>query len=74
VKTVLSFAVMIFPRSIERGLIEASSRLPFQMDHWAHFRVRLNAASLKQVEGRRLLGRLDAHFRVRLNAASLKQR
>ncbi len=60
-----------FPRSIERGLIEAVGPwIKIGLAPFA-FRVQLNAASLKQ-HGYPLPGTTAAPFRVQLNAASLK--
>ena len=63
----------LFPRSADRGLIEARSRLPIDCDRVADFRDQLIAASLKLCQTSwqiRSIG--DDHFRDQLIAASLK--
>jgi len=59
-----------FPRSIERGLIEAVGTGPLPNSR-VSFRVQSNAASLKRVD-LRALRRRELGFRVQSNAASLK--
>src|SRR5271157_366579 len=66
-----SRGVHTFPRSRERGPIEASALCPTEYPPFMHFRAHVSAAPLKRLRvGRRR--RDGPHFRAHVSAAPLK--